>query len=136
MLTLCKIHRKTGFHLASILSHTWNTIIYGLSCPLHYTKSRNFTFIHWVQILWRRIVSFPKTLRKKYANVEFFLVRIFPYSVQIRKNTDQKKLHIWTIFAQWEFRTIRSFFCGNCVFPQNFYIKRLDERKVLLCNSI
>ena len=24
-----------------------------------------------------------------------------PYSVQIRKNTDQKKLHIWTLFSQW-----------------------------------
>ena len=39
------------------------------------------------------------SLSKKYPNTEIFLVRIFPYSVQIRKNTDQKKLHIRTIFA-------------------------------------
>ena len=30
-----------------------------------------------------------------------FLVRIFAYSVWIRKNTDQKKLRIWTLFTQW-----------------------------------
>ena len=29
----------------------------------------------------------------------FFLVRILPYSVGIRENTDQKKLCIWTLFA-------------------------------------
>ena len=28
---------------------------------------------------------------------EFFLVRIFPYSVQIRENADQKKLEVWTL---------------------------------------
>ena len=44
-------------------------------------------------------------------NAEFFLVLIFPhsdwirrdtispYSVQMRQNTDQKKLHIWTLFT-------------------------------------
>ena len=24
-----------------------------------------------------------------------------PYSVQMQENTDQKKLRIWTLFAQW-----------------------------------
>ena len=28
--------------------------------------------------------------------MEFFLVRIYPYSDWIRKNTDQKKLRFWT----------------------------------------
>ena len=28
---------------------------------------------------------------------EFFQVRIFPYSVQIRENADQKKLEVWTL---------------------------------------
>ena len=31
---------------------------------------------------------------------EFFLVRIFPYSVQIRENADQKKLEVWTLVVQ------------------------------------
>ena len=30
-----------------------------------------------------------------------FLSRIFPYSVRMQENTDQKKLRIWTIFTQW-----------------------------------
>ena len=33
-------------------------------------------------------------LREKCPNTEFFLVRIFPYSVRVRENTEQKKLHI------------------------------------------
>ena len=52
------------------------------------------------------------TLREKCLNTEFFLVLIFlhsdyfwdlriksPYSVRIQKNTDQKKLSIWTLFT-------------------------------------
>ena len=34
------------------------------------------------------------------ANIEFFVVRISPYSVQIRINTYQKKHRICTLFAQ------------------------------------
>ena len=34
--------------------------------------------------------------------MELFLVRILLYSVQIRKNTEQKYLHIWTLFTQWK----------------------------------
>ena len=33
-------------------------------------------------------------LREKCPNMEFFLVRIFPYSVRVRENTEQKELHI------------------------------------------
>ena len=40
------------------------------------------------------------SLRKKRRNTQIFLVRIFPYLVKIRENTDQKKLCIWTIFTQ------------------------------------
>ena len=31
---------------------------------------------------------------------------IFPYSVQKRENTDQKKLHIWALFTQWRSQII------------------------------
>ena len=35
----------------------------------------------------------------------------FPYSVRMRKNTDQKKLRFWTLFTQWiYFRLIFHFF--------------------------
>ena len=37
-------------------------------------------------------------LREKRPNTEFvLLVRIIPYSVWIRENTDQKELRIWTL---------------------------------------
>ena len=39
-------------------------------------------------------------LREKCPNTEFFLVRIFLYTVQIQENTDQEKLHIWRLFTQ------------------------------------
>ena len=32
------------------------------------------------------------------------LLRKFLYSVQVQKNTDQKKLRIWTLFTQWSLR--------------------------------
>ena len=54
------------------------------------------------------------SLREKYPNTEFFcsvfsrirteygeIWSIFPYSVGILENTDQKKLCIWTHFTQW-----------------------------------
>ena len=40
-------------------------------------------------------------LHENCPNTEFFLVPIFPYSVRMRKNRDQKKLLTWTIFTQW-----------------------------------
>ena len=52
------------------------------------------------------------TLCKKCPNTDFFLVRISriwteyeeirsssPYPFRIRENTDQEKLHIWTLFT-------------------------------------
>ena len=51
--------------------------------------------------------------REKCSDMEFFLVRILPhldwirrdsispYSVRMRENKDQKKLHIWTISTPW-----------------------------------
>ena len=47
------------------------------------------------------------TLREKCPNTDFFLVRIFLYSVRILENTDQRKLCIWTLFTQW-YRLVRS----------------------------
>ena len=44
--------------------------------------------------------SESEALREKCSNTEFFLVRIFPYSVRIWENTGQKKLRIGTLFMQ------------------------------------
>ena len=47
-----------------------------------------------------------ETLRERCLNTEFFLGRIFPYSVRIRENTEQEKLRIWTRFIQCENRDL------------------------------
>ena len=39
------------------------------------------------------------TLGEKCPNTEFFLFRIFLYSVRIQENTDKKKLPICTLFT-------------------------------------
>ena len=67
----------------------------------------------WDMLCLRYYNSFHETLREMCPNTGFFLVRIFPhsdwtlrispYSVRMRKNTDQKKLLIWTHFTQWDF---------------------------------
>ena len=40
-------------------------------------------------------------LCEKCPNREIFLVRIFLYWVRIQENTDQKNIHLWTVFTQW-----------------------------------
>ena len=58
-------------------------------------------FIHkQVYIFKSKELSIP--LREKCRNTEFFLVRIFPHSdwMQGDKNTDQKKICIWALFAK------------------------------------
>ena len=39
------------------------------------------------------------SLCEKYANMKFFLVLIFPYSMRIRENADQKQLPIRIFFT-------------------------------------
>ena len=63
-----------------------------------------------------------KTLREKCRNMEFFVVRIFLYSVRMQENTDQKKLLIWTLFTHHNF-------------PKNKYFLTLDTR-TFLCVSV
>ena len=54
------------------------------------SKFQTYAFSVFIQLLY--------SLREKCPNMEVLLVRIFPYSVRMRKNTDQKKLCIWTLF--------------------------------------
>ena len=75
----------------------------------------------------RRYLEFFLTisLREKFSNTEFFLVRIFPHSDWIRslriakceKNTDHKKHRIWTLFTQYfisagkDLTTLNNIYC-------------------------
>ena len=42
----------------------------------------------------RTVITEKNSLREKYPNTKFFLVRIFLYSVQIQENMEPKKLCI------------------------------------------
>ena len=61
-----------------------------------------FTKFHFLDIYFSGEVCPELTLREKCPNTEFFLVRIFLYSIGMQESTDQKKLRIWTLFTQCE----------------------------------
>ena len=60
--------------------------------------SKILEFLLWT--LWN--LSISQHCAKICHNTEFFLILIFLYSVQVRVNTDQKNLHIWTLFTQFK----------------------------------
>ena len=93
--------------------------------------------------IWLRDWKNKLTLREKFPDTEFFLVRIFPhsdwigrdalirteygeiwsissYSVRMRENTDQKKLRIWTPFRQRNAQQVNAW----------------DTNKLLDCSSL
>ena len=57
-----------------------------------------------------------QTWREKCPNTEFFLGRIFLYSVQTSGNMDQKNLRIWTLFTQWGFKRLAESISGQFTF--------------------
>ena len=82
-----KIKRKTPLRspvIVKLVSHA----------PSFLDNFGNFSEKHFF-----RSTSFLRitTLREKCLNTEFFLVRIFLYSVQIQENTDHRKLPTWTL---------------------------------------
>ena len=102
----------TGFNDALNKPHLWWR---RFSCfPFVMT---DFLVCHFLSCDFFNIFSTQKrshSLCKECPNMMFFLSvfsRIWteygnlgsksPYSVQIRENTDQKKLRIWTLFTQW-----------------------------------
>ena len=64
-----------------------------------------------IKVRWKIMlsISVEYSLCKKSSNTEFFFARICSYSVQMWENSDQKKLRVWTLFAQWLRRYTR--FC-------------------------
>ena len=77
---------------------TWNMLWYSQLFFLYAAWKSSFSVNHF-QISNNYYSA--KHLRKMCSNTEVFLVRIFLYSDWIQKNTDQKKLRIWTLFTQW-----------------------------------
>ena len=75
----------------------------------------------WLQM--KGLEHFGKsTLRKKCPKAEFFLVCIFLYSVPIQKNTNQKKLRIWTLFTQCKQILILRYYLTHFRLMLHFYL--------------
>ena len=72
-------------------------------CNHEYLKSEAFWHTSGINKSW------AGSVREKCPNTEFFLVRISMYSVWMWENTDQKKLHIWTLLKQWLCKQTKSF---------------------------
>ena len=70
-------------------------------------------------------------LREKCPNKEFFLVRIFPYSVRLRENTDQKKPRIWTLFTQCTSQGFLDQFSWNFI-TLNCFRKEISEGLLMM----
>ena len=66
------------------------------------------------------------SLRKKYPNREFFLVRKSPCSVRKQKNTDQKIL-IWTLFKQWVLQIFEHFNIDSFLEKFNVITRNLNK---------
>ena len=85
------------FLLVHFLNPLWMTsILFDLN--MYYRFSFISKLINWV-------ISDPTVHKHCMKSVQirsFLLVRIFPYSVQMRENTDQEKLRMWTLFTQWK----------------------------------
>ena len=86
--------------------HFWDLIEWKKSF-IPVGQFRNYEYIN----LWSKFVALYFSMVgglhlevycvKKCPNMEFFLVRIFPYLEWILKNTDYKKLRVWTFSTQW-----------------------------------
>ena len=78
--------------IAQLLGERYHKLILrnGIQCIL---KSINI----WLTMTIRAMNDQNFTLHENCPKTEFFLVRIFLYSVRIQENTDQKKLRIWTV---------------------------------------
>ena len=72
-------------------------------------------------------------LREKCPNTEFFLVRIFLYSVRILENTEQKKLGIWALSTQCGRLVVglikRSYIYQICFSIYSLFQKHLQFRR-------
>ena len=85
-------------------------------CTLRKWLERN-EFLEWKKLMERnenaKLKKLP--LREKCPSTELFLVRIFLYSGRIQENTNQKWLHIRTLFTQ-------------CTLNQNRLITMINSR--------
>ena len=71
-----------------------------------YLRSMDGSLIKESLVVVTESPDYSRTLREKYfpafgLNTEIYCKSL--YSVQMRENTDKKKLRIWTLFTQWDY---------------------------------
>ena len=71
---------------------------HGVECPIA-NILRVFQILQFFKIFLPAITTWNVS---KYGNTEFFLVGIFLCWDLMQKNTDQKNIHIRTLFTQWK----------------------------------
>ena len=69
--------------------HCWISLFWKRDSGIHCVKSVEIRSFFWY--VFSRICT-------EYGEIR----SISPYSVQMRENTDQKKLRIWTLFRKWQ----------------------------------
>ena len=106
ILYIMKTHSHQMMH-GTLLKHVFFLFLWNISRKKIRKKSLIWQII--TSILMKQLpLSFhydfaktKQTLHEKCPKMEFFLVRIFLYSVRIQENTYQEKLRIWTLITQW-----------------------------------
>ena len=93
-----KIMFRLREKLASSVRMNERTSKYEFTGPKH-LKEYNTINLKYERNTCRRNLA-CLSLREKCQNIEFFSGPYFLYSDWIQENTDQKKLRIWTLFAQ------------------------------------
>ena len=82
----CKISKNTFSYRTPLVATSW--VLTGIFCM---KKTKHFLNQLTLSTHAANLAHyFRNSMRKKCPNTEFFLLHIFPYSVEMRENTDQK----------------------------------------------
>ena len=126
IMELYELHKIGRKSTRSSLGNKTQTLYFQNNHPSWLSKIINGHCVKSVQIrsfFW----SVFSRIRTEYEEI----LRISPYSVRMRENTDQKKLRIWTLFTQWDFAAWFAIFCVS--FVENFEkFTKIIEKNLLL----
>ena len=115
------------------VSYVINLLSHLCSCNMPYFPRFSYFCISFHLRKGINDKNMKNPLREKCPNTGFFLVRVFPhsdwirrdsislYSVGMRRNTDQKKLRIWTLFTQWPCDNLYLMYFWASYFRGNFF---------------
>ena len=85
---------NTVIQVVCFINHIMPLLIF--YTPWKYQKNLWFSNTVWIFQIWSFFWSVFFLIRSEYEEI----IRISPYSVRMRENTDQKKLRSWTLLTQ------------------------------------